>query len=177
MFQQVHSISLLLSHPCRRPCQPSLWWDCVPQPGGAWLLHERRYLCRKWVVSTGGPGVWGAGEGGSWVEAAAAHCHTLVPAPKWWGWCMCVSKYALRTWKQQSALEEPGIKQKSVAPFRELIWACVCVWGGGALGRSTVCKRACYGCVCPHAGSCTVWFVTAEEYNSGSGVLGWLHEW
>jgi len=34
--------------------------------------------------------------------------------------CVCVSKYALRTCKQQSALEEPAVKQKSVAPFREL---------------------------------------------------------
>jgi len=33
---------------------------------------------------------------------------------------VCVSKYALRACKQQPALEEPAIKQKSIAPFREL---------------------------------------------------------
>jgi len=36
---------------------------------------------------------------------------------------VCVSKYALRTCKQQSTLEESAIKQKSVAPFWELIRA------------------------------------------------------
>jgi len=35
--------------------------------------------------------------------------------------CVCVGKYALRTCKQQSALEEQAIKQKSIPPF-----VCVC---------------------------------------------------
>jgi len=87
---------------------------------------------------------------------------------------MCVHKYALKTCKQQSALEESAVKQKSVAPFVCGGWG---VGGGKTFFTSTTFPQALRNtwhltCPCASTGpSCTVLLSKTSEGSSASRPL------